>query len=176
MKTWKVVVLLAIAALLLVGCGGSQPPAEPEPTPEDTAEMPERAEPEEPEEEPGLQRGRGDVEDLEALGLRRIHFDTDKWNIREDAREILKKNAEILKEHPDLNIVIEGHCDERNTEEYNLALGERRAEATKDYLVKLGVDADRIFTISYGEERPIAFGHDEESWQKNRRAEFKAKS
>jgi peptidoglycan-associated lipoprotein len=101
-----------------------------------------------------------------------IHFDFDKSDIRADSREILQKNAEWLQNNPDVKIQIEGHCDERGTAEYNLALGERRAMSTKKYLASLGISADRIYTISYGEELPIDPGHDEGAWAKNRRAHF----
>ena len=83
---------------------------------------------------------------------------------------ILKENAELLKKYPKVKIQIEGHCDERGTNEYNLALGERRANSTKNYLVSLGISPDRISTISYGEEKPLDPGHNEEAWAKNRRA------
>jgi peptidoglycan-associated lipoprotein len=101
-----------------------------------------------------------------------IHFDFDSAVIREDAKPILLKKAEFLKKYPSLTITIEGHCDERGTSEYNLALGERRAHSAWQYLVNLGIAPNRMQMISYGKERPIAFGHDEASWAKNRRAHF----
>ena len=101
-----------------------------------------------------------------------IHFDFDKSDIRADSREILQKNADWLQNNPDIKIQIEGHCDERGTAEYNLALGERRAMSTKKYLISLGISADRIYTISYGEELPIDPNHSEDAWSKNRRAHF----
>ena len=114
--------------------------------------------------------------DLEAINkagyLKDVFFDTDKAELREDARAILAQNAAFLAQHPTLRILVEGHCDERNTNEYNLALGWRRANAVKDYLVSLGVEASRISTISYGEERPFATCHDESCWWQNRRAHF----
>jgi len=100
----------------------------------------------------------------------RVYFDTDMSNIREDGRATLAKQAEWLKKYTNYPILIEGKCDERGTREYNLALGERRANAAKNYLVSLGVSADRISTVSYGKERPVALGSDEASWAKNRRA------
>jgi peptidoglycan-associated lipoprotein len=99
----------------------------------------------------------------------RVFFDLDKYKIRADAQKILQAQANWLKQRPNLDITIEGHCDERGTREYNLALGERRANAVKDYLVALGVSASRIMTISYGEERPVALGHNESAWAQNRR-------
>jgi len=99
-----------------------------------------------------------------------IHFDFDKYEIRREDEGILRENAAWLKKNPKMKIQIEGHCDERGTAEYNLALGERRANMTKKYLVSLGAASDRISTISYGEERPLDPGHNEEAWDKNRRA------
>jgi len=101
-----------------------------------------------------------------------IHFDFDKYYIRPDAAEILKKKAQWLKEHPEVHLLIEGHCDERGTEEYNLALGERRANSAKEFLVNLGIDPKRISIISYGEERPLDTRSCEEAWAKNRRDHF----
>jgi peptidoglycan-associated lipoprotein len=129
--------------------------------------------------QPGGDTGTGERPDgggvsSEALRqqLRVIYFDFDAYNLREDARRDLDYNAEILKQNPNATLVIEGHCDERGTNEYNLGLGERRAQAAKDYLTRLGVDASSLSIISYGEERPSAMGHDEADWAKNRRAEF----
>ena len=99
-----------------------------------------------------------------------IHFDFDKYEIRREDEGILRENAAWLKKNPKMKIQIEGHCDERGTAEYNLALGERRANMTKKYLVSLGISSDRISTISFGEERPLDPGHSEEAWAKNRRA------
>lgn len=104
-----------------------------------------------------------------------IHFDFDKSFIREDAKPVLAKIAEAMKANRPAALSIEGHCDERGTAEYNMALGERRAEAAKKYLVSLGVRADSLSTISYGEEKPVDPGHNEEAWAKNRRAHFVAK-
>ncbi|NMB99904.1 MAG: peptidoglycan-associated lipoprotein Pal [Thermoanaerobaculaceae bacterium] len=104
--------------------------------------------------------------------LKRIHFETNKWAILPEAREILKKNAEWIMAHPEFKLIIEGHCDERNTEAYNLALGERRANSAKEFLVGLGVPASKIQTVSYGENKPLCTDHNEECWQQNRRAEF----
>ena len=115
--------------------------------------------------EPGVE---GEV--FESKLLKDIHFDFDKYNIRPGDAEILRENAALLKKYPEVKIQIEGHCDERGTVEYNLALGERRANATKRYLVSLGVSGDRISTISYGKEKPLDPGHNEEAWAKNRRA------
>jgi len=98
----------------------------------------------------------------------RVYFDTDMSNIREDGRATLAKQAEWLKKYTNYPILIEGKCDERGTREYNLALGERRANAVRQYLVAQGVPADRIKTISYGKERPEVVGSDEGAWARNR--------
>jgi peptidoglycan-associated lipoprotein len=107
---------------------------------------------------------------FESKLLKDIHFDFDKYDLRRTDEEILKENAVFLKKNPKMKIQIEGHCDERGTVEYNLALGERRANNTKKYLVSLGIPSDRISAISYGKERPFEKGHTEEAWAKNRRA------
>jgi len=104
--------------------------------------------------------------------LRDIFFDFDRAEIRPDAKAPLADNVEWLQTHPKAAVTIEGHCDERGTIEYNLALGERRARATKDYLVASGVDPKRMSTVSFGKERPFVVGHDESAWQWNRRAHF----
>jgi peptidoglycan-associated lipoprotein len=101
-----------------------------------------------------------------------IFFDYDKYDIRDDARGVLNDDARALGERGGIRFTIEGHCDERGSEKYNLALGDRRANATKQYLVGQGVGGDRIDTISLGEERPFDPGHTEEAWAKNRRAHF----
>jgi peptidoglycan-associated lipoprotein len=107
--------------------------------------------------------------------LRDIYFDFDKYDIRPNDARILDENAAWLKSNPDHLVLIEGHCDERGTNEYNLALGERRAKSTMNYLVSQGVQAGRITIISYGEERPGCTEHDEGCWSKNRRAHFLVK-
>ncbi len=99
-------------------------------------------------------------------------FDTNKSDLRPDARDALAGDATWLKNHPTVKVLVEGHCDERNTEEYNLALGWRRANGVKAYLTELGVAADRISSISYGEEKPFATCHNESCWWQNRRAHF----
>jgi len=103
-----------------------------------------------------------------------IHFDFDKFNLREEDRAILKKHADLLNGNRDVTIIVEGHCDETGTAEYNLALGERRANAAARFLIDLGIDAKRIKTISYGKELPLDPGHNEEAWARNRRAHFVA--
>ena len=113
------------------------------------------------------------VEEINKAGyLKDPFFDTDKADLRPDARDLLAADATWLKDHPSVKLLLEGHCDERNTEEYNLALGWRRANAVKAYLAELGVGADRMSTISYGEEKPFATCHNESCWWQNRRAHF----
>lgn len=104
--------------------------------------------------------------------IRDVYFDYDAYTIRADARAALDANARALKERPGIRITIEGHCDERGSEKYNLALGDRRANAAKEYLVSQGIDSSRIDTTSYGKERNLCEEHSEECWQQNRRAHF----
>ncbi|MBZ0159824.1 peptidoglycan-associated lipoprotein Pal [Candidatus Methylomirabilis sp.] len=106
--------------------------------------------------------------------LKDVFFDYDQSAIREESKKLLAENVEWLRKNPATKVTIEGHCDERGSSEYNLALGERRARATRDYLVASGIAANRISTISFGKERPFALGHDESAWQWNRRAHFAA--
>ncbi len=114
----------------------------------------------------------GSQADFQAFtrGADTIYFDTDRYNIDSADIAALQTQAQWLSRYPNKRATIEGHADERGTRDYNLALGERRANAAKNYLVSLGVDASRISTVSYGKERPIALGSDEESWARNRRA------
>ncbi len=103
----------------------------------------------------------------------KVFFDFDKFDIKAEYRDQLKEKAEILKKFPQLRVLVEGHCDERGTAEYNLALGERRARTVKEYLMVLGVDAGQIEVVSFGEERPAVTGTGEAVWSQNRRGEFK---
>ncbi|MFQ5456149.1 MAG: peptidoglycan-associated lipoprotein Pal [Nitrospirota bacterium] len=102
-----------------------------------------------------------------------VYFDFDKSIIREDSKSALEKNARLLTSNPDIKVQIEGHCDERGTNEYNLALGQRRAQATMRYLKAIGVSKDRISIISYGEERPVCNEHNEDCWWQNRHAHIR---
>ncbi len=133
-----------------------------EPPPQDTAAIA-------PAPRPAVDRGlAGDT----TPGLQRIHFDFDQSVIRADARETLARNAAHLAANPGVQIRVEGHCDERGTTEYNLALGERRAKSAFQYLMDLGVDPNRMHVVSYGEEIPLDPRHNEDAWAMNRRAEF----
>jgi len=117
--------------------------------------------------------GSSQADTLNAQGaLKRVHFDFDKADIRDEDKPVLSDNAARIKQNGGLAVRIEGHCDERGTVEYNLALGDRRARAARDYLTSLGLPAQRLRTISYGKEKPLDAGHSEAAWAANRRAEF----
>lgn len=105
--------------------------------------------------------------------LTSVYFDFDRYEIRSDAAAALRNNARLLADEPERRVMVEGHCDERGTDEYNIALGEKRAMAVKKYLSDLGVSPGRISVISYGSEKPACFGHNEQCWQANRRAQFR---
>ena len=119
-----------------------------------------------------LQKAQEEMAAKKAFENKKIYFDFDKSDLRPEAQTILKEKADWLRAHPEYSLRIEGNCDERGTNEYNLALGERRASAAKKFLVALGIADSRIATISYGEERPADPAHNEEAWAKNRRDEF----
>jgi peptidoglycan-associated lipoprotein len=113
------------------------------------------------------------LEELNRMGyLKRIHFDFDKYFIRDDMKPILEQNAQWLLKFPTVVITVDGHCDERGTEEYNMALGEKRAEAAKKYLMNLGVPGERLKPVSYGKLKPLVKGVDEQTYYMNRRDEF----
>ncbi len=101
-----------------------------------------------------------------------IYFDFDRYTIRPDMIERMEHNARVMQEHPDIKVEIQGNCDERGTNEYNLALGEKRAKAARDFLINMGISPDRITIVSLGEEKPLDPGHNEEAWAKNRRDDF----
>lgn len=175
------IMLLAAGLLILPACSKSQPPA---PAPTQTAAAPppapapvEAAPPagEWEAEPPAPGESFLSPEEINARRLLKpIYFDYDRSEIRPDQRATLQANAAWLRDNGTVRILVEGHADERGTREYNLALGDRRAQATRDYLMSLGIDASRIETISYGEERPAAMGESEAVWSQNRRSEFQA--
>jgi len=175
----KLLVLLSILALLFSVSACKKkvtvtPPPPPPPVEEKPKAEPEKVptikEPELTEEEIFRMKS---LEELNRESpLQRIHFDFDKYFIRDDMKPILEKNAEWLKKFPSVKILIEGHCDERGTEEYNMALGEKRAKSTMNYLISLGISPDKMKIISYGKSRPLDPGHNEEAWALNRRADF----
>ena len=155
---------LVVALLILAGgCSKKASQAPPATTPP-PATQPAEAPPQTPAEPPPA------TPEPVSVSWQDAYFDYDSADLRDDARGALDADAKMLADHANAKLTIEGHCDERGTPEYNLALGERRANAAKDYLVAHGVDGSRVETISYGEERPFATGHDEASWAQNRRA------
>ncbi len=181
----KVVVVGLFLLVSVVGCKKKKPANIEKEIEETTTEIPEVKEEEveaEPEVDLSLDKKPETLpEDIVELNqyvvneglLGDIFFDFDRFDLRPEARERLAKNAEFLKKHPELIVLIEGHCDERGTNEYNLALGDKRANAAKDFLVSLGVNPDNLKTISYGEEKPFCKESNEQCWQLNRRAHFK---
>ena len=120
----------------------------------------------------GLASCQGKIAPETSSGLNRVHFDFDSASIDPQMADALDGNARYLKKHKSVSVVIEGHCDQRGTNEYNLALGDRRATATEKYLSVKGVDSSRLKTVSYGEERPVDERQNESGWYLNRRAEF----
>jgi len=173
-----VITLLATALLTFSTACAKKPPKSTEETrPPVSSKAPETNVP-----PPAATAPRRDVEqevlsmDIAALNkkgyLSDAFFDYDQSDLREDARSALAANAEWLKKYPSVQVLIEGHCDERGTAEYNLALGERRAVSARAYLVSLGIDASRLRTVSYGSEFPFDPAHQESAWSRNRRAHF----
>ena len=172
---------LSMAAFMTAGCANKEVVKTEEPVAKVETPAPEPAKPAPPVEQPKEVEQPKVVEPVvqqpvaaapaEAV-FETIYFDFDKSDLRPDAREVLTKSAELLKGKNDGKIRIEGHCDERGSAEYNLALGERRANSAMQYLLTLGVAPDKLTVISYGKEKPAVQGGDESAWSKNRRAEF----
>lgn len=165
--------VLTLALLVFTGCPSSKkmtetPISANEPEESTVTTAPEPA-------VPAYQRPTEEAAPAESavpFALQTVYFEFDRYDLTPEALQTLADNARVLKAHPEARIVIEGHCDERGTVEYNLALGDKRAKAAKDYLLSLGVTASQVSTISYGKERPIDTNHSEEAWSRNRRAEF----
>lgn len=107
-----------------------------------------------------------------SASLEPVFFDFDQWSVREDQKEVMAKNSQWLKSNPNVKVRLEGHCDERGTAEYNLALGQKRAEGVKSFLEGMGISSQRMATVSYGEERPLDPAHNEAAWTKNRRVDI----
>lgn len=164
------VFLTVLTALVLSGCGCFQQQVKgetaPPPAPEVVAPAPE------PQENVVVQPEPVVTPPPPAVMLKDINFDFDKYNIRPPDAEILKRNMDWFKTTPGKKVRIEGNCDERGTVEYNLALGQRRADSTKSFLMKLGVDEKLLTTVSFGKEKPLCVEHNEECWAKNRNAHF----
>jgi peptidoglycan-associated lipoprotein len=181
-KKWFVVLGVIISLMVMVSCAKKAVREEPVATGKageqawgKPGEGAERAGVEEKSLQASLERKKYpgiEGEFLESSLLKDIHFGFDRYDLTPKAREILAENAELLLKNPRAKIQIEGHCDERGTVEYNLALGERRATSTRQYLISLGVSRDRMSTISYGEEMPLDPRRNEDAWAKNRRAHF----
>jgi len=189
-KTWVILAMLLLipGLLLTTSCAKKQvqteaaveEPAEEATVQEDTAAEEEAARQAEMERQKALEAERMAEEEAKrvatmALNMFQsedIYFDFDSSTLSSMSQEVLQRKADWMNQNADATVIIEGHCDERGTAAYNLALGERRADATKEFLVNLGIAADRLTTISYGEEKPVDPGHNEEAWAKNRRAHF----
>jgi len=154
--TIRTLSLLGLGALVALGCASTSTVTESTPA-ENATKAPQEAM----------------SQPASAPSLEPVYFDTDQWVLRADARAALEARAEVIRQHPEWGVVtIQGHCDERGTEEYNIALGDRRAASVKRYLVDLGVSESRLETATYGEDRPAVPGHDETAWRYNRRSEF----
>ena len=177
--------LVMMMALGAGACGKKEPPVArpmPPPPPSDDAGMARPPAPPDPGDEPAPVPpvpvtddaiGSKSIDDINRESpLQPVFFGLDQSEVDQAGQQLLQRNADVLKKYGTWQITIEGHCDERGTAEYNLALGERRAVAARNYLVSLGVSADRIKTVSYGKEFPFDPGHTESAWAKNRRAHF----
>jgi len=164
----NVTLVALILTFLFVGCAKEEPPpptAEAQPRP--VAPPPPPAPVPTPPPGPSISQ-----QAFQEFQNQDIYFDFDKYDLRTDARTTLDRKASFLNQNSSVRVQVEGHCDERGTNEYNMALGERRANAAKQYLTTAGISAGRLSTISYGEERPLDPGHNEAAWARNRRAHF----
>jgi peptidoglycan-associated lipoprotein len=171
MKRTTLFLLLIVAlgtVLFLNGCPKKQEPVAPPPAPIET-QKPEVIKDTTPPPPPPKEM-------LREEQLQTVYFDFDKYNLRPDAKASLDANFALLQKYTDVIVKIEGHCDERGTVEYNLSLGEKRAQSVMDYLSGLGIAPSRMTVISYGKERPVDAGHNEGAWSKNRRSEFRVVS
>ena len=194
MKSVSLLLVFGLGAAVIAGaaCGGNPPPQAPTPNADsaaaaararadsEAAAQAERDRQAAAERERAEQQRRADSlaalarssEEVRTTLATMIHFDYDKSNVRSDDTGALDQKVAILQANPELRIRVGGHCDERGSDEYNLALGNRRAQSAKQYLVSHGIDAGRIETQSWGEEKPLVDGHDESAWSQNRRDEF----
>jgi peptidoglycan-associated lipoprotein len=164
-KILSLIALSAILAFTLAGCPKKTAPIKDEVKTPVTETPPPK--PETPQVETPVKKT------LQEAQFLTVYFDFDKYNLRPDAKSNLDSNYQLLKTFSDVTVKIEGHCDERGTVEYNLSLGQKRAQSVQDYLTGLGISPSRITTISYGKERPAVQGSDEAAWAKNRRCEFR---
>ena len=170
MQTLKLVLIVLFLSSSLIGCAKSTPQMDQEDV--GKSDMSQTSEVKGADD--GSMQGEAVPTHDQIAGMERISFDFDQFTLSAEARSILGNNAKYLQANSGTNVVIEGHCDERGSDEYNLALGESRALAAKNYLVSLGISAKRLSVISYGEEKPLSKGAGESTWAQNRRAEFKA--
>lgn len=161
------VLTMALLAVFAAGCAKKAAEAPPTPPPAPPVVQPVTPEPTTPAPETPVP-----VPSVTAGDFTDVFFDLDSYTLRDDAKAALDRAAKLLRDQANVNVTLEGHCDERGTVEYNQALGEKRANAARDYLVNAGVPAARIQSLSYGKERPFAEGHDESAWSQNRRAHF----
>jgi peptidoglycan-associated lipoprotein len=174
-RNLKIAAVLGAVLALAAGCKKKPPTTTPEATPPPSVEVAPPTSPTTPPPPPSREGGvlSEDLQTLNSKGyLKDAFFDFDKADLREDARTALAADAQWLKQYGSIRALVEGHCDERGTEEYNLSLGQKRASAVKDYLVSLGVEGSRVNTVSYGKARPFCSDHDENCWQQNRRGHF----
>ena len=162
----KIAIAVTLASALALAACKKEAPEELPPPPQQTQVTPTPTTPTPSGPIPGTQQHFAQM----MQGRDTIFFDTDKFDIDAEDQSALRQQAQYLQQYPNVRATVEGHCDERGTREYNIALGERRANAAKNYLVSLGVSADRISTVSYGKERPVALGSNEQAWARNRRA------
>ena len=170
MQTLKLILIVLFLCGSLIGCAKSTPQMDQEDV--GNSDMSQTSEVKGADD--GSMQGEAVPTHDQIAGMERISFDFDQFTLSAEARGILGNNAKYMQANSGTNVVIEGHCDERGSDEYNLALGESRALAAKSYLVSLGISAKRLSVISYGEEKPLSKGAGESAWAQNRRAEFKA--
>jgi peptidoglycan-associated lipoprotein len=170
-STLKAAAVLSIAVLALVVAGCAKKAPAPPPAPP-TQTTPAPTPTPTPTPAPTPESTPAPAPAVSVSDLRTVYFPLDSYSLDDASRAVLDANAKLLRDRGDLSVRIEGHCDERGTVEYNMSLGEKRADTVRDYLVAAGVPAARLATISYGKERPAVDGHDEAAWSKNRRAEF----
>ena len=171
-NVWRLGLLAALTGLVMVSAGCAKKAMQAPPTTENVPPQPTPKSNEHPSDTPPTPPVATPQHGLTATDLQPVFFDVDSYSLRDDARSTLDANARLLRDNAAAKIVLEGHCDERGTVEYNQALGERRAHSVRDYLVQAGIAESRVQVISYGNERPFDPGHDEAAWAKNRRAHF----
>ncbi len=161
-------VLMVMVLALVAGCS-----SKPDPNPEITTNPPAETDTDTGADDGTTGQVTEDDSDMDwRQQVQDVFFDYDKFDLRGDARSVLRANADYLKAHPSARVVLEGHTDERGTQEYNLALGQQRADAVMRYMMDLGVDATQLSTVSYGEEKPFDPGHNDGAWALNRRVHF----